>query len=87
VIDAVFDEATRTVTVEDDTAEYILLADGEDRTACDDNEKDTMTGASGQDLFFANLALDANDHATTKDKTTDLHADEFATDVDWVLAE
>lgn len=37
--------------------------------------------------FFANLALDANDDATTKDKITDLHADEFAIDLDWILAD
>ena len=58
-----------------------------DITVFDDNEKDTMTGSSGQDWFFANLALDAGDDATANDKITDLHADEFAVDLDWILAE
>ena len=44
-----------------------------------------MTGASGEDWFFANLFLDIGDDATKKDKITDLHAGEFATDMDFIL--
>jgi Ca2+-binding RTX toxin-like protein len=54
-------------------------------TVQDDNAKDTLTGSSGQDWFFANLFLDNGDDADQKDKITDLHADEFAADLDFIL--
>jgi hypothetical protein len=56
-------------------------------TVHDDNQKDTLTGDGGQDWFFANLVLDAQDDATKKDKITDLSASEFANDLDFILEE
>ncbi len=66
--------------------EFYLLSEGQ-VTVFDDNQKDTMTGASGRDWFFANLAGDGEDDANRFDKITDLHEDEFAEDIDWILAE
>ncbi|MCR4413038.1 MAG: hypothetical protein NUV77_11520 [Thermoguttaceae bacterium] len=54
-------------------------------TVFDDNAKDTLTGCEGLDWFFANVVLDGGD-ATTRDKITDLSANEFAMDLDWILA-
>jgi Ca2+-binding RTX toxin-like protein len=53
-------------------------------TVHDDNAKDMLTGAAGQDWFFANLFLDSGDDANKKDKITDLHANEFAIDLDFI---
>jgi Ca2+-binding RTX toxin-like protein len=53
-------------------------------TVHDDNAEDTLTGSSGQDWFFANLFLDHSDDAARKDKITDLHAAEFALDIDFI---
>jgi Ca2+-binding RTX toxin-like protein len=53
-------------------------------TVHDDNAEDTLTGSSGQDWFFANLFLDQGDDAARKDKITDLHAAEFALDIDFI---
>ena len=53
-------------------------------TVYDDNAKDMLTGASGQDWFFANLFLDNGDNADQKDKITDLSASEFALDLDFI---
>jgi Ca2+-binding RTX toxin-like protein len=53
-------------------------------TVQDDNAKDMLTGASGEDWFFANLFLDNGDDADQKDKITDLHASEFALDLDFI---
>ena len=47
-------------------------------TVIDDDERDVMTGSSGRDWFFADL---------TEDKITDLHDDEFADVLDWILTE
>jgi hypothetical protein len=43
-----------------------------------------LMGAAGQDWFFANLFLDNGDDANHKDKITDLHANEFALDLDFI---
>ena len=55
------------------------------RTVHDDNATDSLTGSAGLDWFFANLFLDDEDQADRKDKVTDLHASEFAADLDWIL--
>ena len=54
------------------------------RTVHDDNAADVLTGSQGVDWFFANLFL-SDDAANRKDKITDLHASEFAADLDWIL--
>ncbi|MEX2172770.1 MAG: PKD domain-containing protein [Pirellulaceae bacterium] len=54
-----------------------------DNTVHDDNERDVLTGSSGQDLFFANLST-CDDDATTKDKITDLSWWEFDIDIDFI---
>lgn len=66
--------------------EYFLAVDGPSATVHDDNAKDTLTGDAGRDWFFANLVLDPDDDATKKDKITDLSANEFALDLDFILA-
>ena len=74
------------------TGDYFLLQDDvEDEgvvirtaTVFDDNAKDILTGSTGIDWFFANLALN-DDEADTKDKITDLKAYEFAEDLDFIL--
>jgi titin len=53
-------------------------------TVHDDNARDLLTGSEGKDWFFANLALDGGDDATRKDSVTDLHANEFASDLDFI---
>jgi Ca2+-binding RTX toxin-like protein len=53
-------------------------------TVHDDGAKDMLTGAAGQDWFFANLFLDNGDDAEQKDKITDLGAAEFAQDLDFI---
>ena len=53
-------------------------------TVHDDDAKDMLTGTEGQDWFFANLFLDNGDDAEKKDKITDLHAGEFALDLDFI---
>jgi PKD domain/RTX calcium-binding nonapeptide repeat (4 copies)/Beta-propeller repeat len=62
-----------------------LRTEGPTATIHDDNAKDTLTGSSGQDWFFANLVLDSGDDATNKDKLTDLSSLEFAADLDFIL--
>ena len=62
-----------------------LKVSGPAATVFDDNEKDTLSGDSGRDWFFANLILNANDDASKKDKITDLSASEFAEDLDFIL--
>ncbi len=54
----------------------LLLADGDNRTVFDDNQKDTMTGSAGQDWFFAKLVLDAGDDANRKDERSKQSGDE-----------
>jgi len=63
----------------------LLQTGGPNATVLDDGAKDVMSGSAGQDWFFANLALDPDDDATTKDKITDLSAEEFALDLDFIL--
>ncbi len=57
-------------------------------TVHDDDASDVLTGSAGQDWFFANMVLGSEtpDNATQKDKITDLHAAEFAPDLDWILS-
>ena len=64
-----------------DNGTYYLNHD----TVHDDNAADVLTGSQGQDLFFGNFSLD--DDATVKDKITDLHASEFAIDIDFIESE
>ena len=52
-------------------------------TVFDDNAADVLTGSAGIDWFFANLDGDG-DPNTAKDKITDLHASEFADDLDFI---
>lgn len=64
---------------------YFLTNDGPAATVHDDGVKDTLTGSSGRDWYFANLVLDDGDDADTKDKITDLSAQEFSEDLDFIL--
>ena len=57
-----------------------------DDTVYDDNAKDTLTGCSGRDWFFANVSLNGDD-ATRKDEITDLSASEFAEDLDFIYSD
>jgi Ca2+-binding RTX toxin-like protein len=59
-------------------ADYFLVVD---QTVVDDNTSDVLTGASGLDWFFFNSD---GEEGTNKDKVTDLHASEFAVDLDWI---
>ena len=52
--------------------------DGPGATVFDDAARDVLTGAGGQDWFFANL------DAGVRDRITDLSAAEFADDVDFI---
>ena len=49
------------------------------QTVLDDDAVDTLTGDTGRDWFFANIS-----GTGAKDKITDLTADEFAVDLDFV---
>jgi Ca2+-binding RTX toxin-like protein len=51
-------------------------------TVFDDGARDVMTGSSGVDWFFANLETEKGG---TLDKITDLHDDEFADDLAFIL--
>jgi autotransporter-associated beta strand protein len=64
----------------------LLVADSASPTVRDDGDLDVLTGAAGQDWFFANLVRKANDDAAHKDKITDLGASEFALDIDFIAA-
>ncbi len=61
-------------------AEFFLIATGENATVIGDGSRDLLTGSQGCDWFFADLDGDVND------KITDLSDDEFAEDLDWILA-
>jgi uncharacterized delta-60 repeat protein len=61
-----------------------LRLEGPDATVLDDGERDTLTGSAGSDWFFAQLD---GDNEAIKYKITDLHAAEFADDLDFILAE
>jgi hypothetical protein len=50
------------------------------RSAFDDAVKDTLTGSSGEDWFFANLG------SGVLDKITDLHAEEFQPDLGFIMS-
>jgi Ca2+-binding RTX toxin-like protein len=63
---------------------YYLVTDGPSANVLDDNDNDVLTGSSGDDWFFANLFLGNGDDASQKDKITDLHASEFALDLDFI---
>jgi Ca2+-binding RTX toxin-like protein len=64
--------------------DFYLATEGESLTVLDDNAKDMLTGSAGQDWYFANLFLDNGDDAEQKDKITDLSANEFALDLDFI---
>jgi len=58
----------------------LLRIDGATATVFDDNAYDMLTGSAGQDWFFANLD---GESGTVRDKVTDVHASEFANDIDF----
>jgi Ca2+-binding RTX toxin-like protein len=58
---------------------YFLVTDGPGATVTDDGLKDVLTGDLGRDWFFANLDFGV------KDKITYLSANEFASDLDFIL--
>lgn len=58
-----------------------FLTTGVAATVLDDDMAEVLTGSSGQDWFLFN-ADGEND--TTRDRATDLHASEFASDLDWI---
>ena len=60
---------------------YFLRADGTNANVLDDNAVDLLTGSSGQDWFLFNA--DGED-GSKKDKVTDLKADEFVLDLDFI---
>ena len=62
---------------------YFLMDDGVNRTVLDDNAVDLLTGSSGQDWFLFNAD---GEGGSKKDKATDLMADEFALDLDFIFA-
>ena len=62
---------------------YFLLSDGSERTVLDDDAADILTGSAGQDWFLFN----ADGDGTARDRATDLHAAEFAADLDWLNTE
>jgi hypothetical protein len=62
-------------------ANFFLTTQEAQPTVSDDATKDTLTGSSDQDWFFANL------DTGILDKITDLSASEFAEDLDFILSE
>ena len=60
---------------------YFLIVDGANRTVLDDNAVDLLTGSSGQDWFLFNAD---GEGGSKKDKVTDLKADEFALDLNFI---
>lgn len=62
-----------------------LRAEGPGATVFDDGARDVLTGSAGQDWFFASLAADTP--SEVRDRITDLHADEFAADLDFINGE
>jgi hypothetical protein len=50
-------------------------------TVHDDRAVDILTGDAGQDWFIFNAD---GENGSTKDKVTDLHANEFASDLDFI---
>ena len=60
---------------------YFLMDDGVNRTVLDDNAVDLLTGSSGQDWFLFN---EDGEGGSKKDKVTDLKADEFSLDLDFI---
>jgi Ca2+-binding RTX toxin-like protein len=61
-------------------ANYFLYADGPAATVLDDGAEDLMTGSAGQDWFLFNKDGDGG----VRDRVTDLHANEFQTDIDFI---
>ena len=74
------DASARQAAVEAYMEDY-RLANGLSVLIEDDDEYDVLTGSSGTDWFFANLAGDG-----VLDKITDLDDELFASDLDWILA-
>jgi uncharacterized delta-60 repeat protein len=58
---------------------FFLKTDGSGVTVFDDGSADVLTGSSGQDWYFANLA-----GSSVHDKITDLSAAEFAQDLAFI---
>ena len=59
-----------------------LITDGLGATVFDDGVADMLTGNDGQDWFLFNA--DGDGDARKKDKVTDLTAQEFASDIDFI---
>lgn len=59
-----------------------LITDGAGATVLDDGVVDVLTGDTGQDWFLFNV--DGDGDPTKKDKVTDLSAQEFAADLDFI---
>lgn len=62
--------------------DFYLRIEGEGVTVFDDGGRDVLTGSAGQDWFFANLG-----GTGVQDKVTDPSDDEFAAELDWILAD
>ncbi|MHC4404024.1 MAG: PKD domain-containing protein [Planctomycetota bacterium] len=60
-----------------------LTTQGDNRTVFHDDAEDLLTGSAGLDWFLASLV---DDDDGTRDKVTDLHDNEFAVDLDWILS-
>jgi hypothetical protein len=60
---------------------FFLRSDGSGATVFDDNAADVLTGTSDLDWFLFNVD---GENGTAMDKATDLHASEFAADLDWL---
>lgn len=89
-IHAIMAEWTSARTFDQRTANLLdthLKTQGEAATVYNDGAHDVLTGSAGQDWFFANLALEEGDDATSEDKITDLSDAEFANDLDFILSE
>jgi Ca2+-binding RTX toxin-like protein len=59
----------------------LLTQEGPGATVHDDGVMDVLTGSAGVDWFLLNQD---GDNATAKDKVTDLGAEEFASDIDFI---
>ena len=63
---------------------YFLTTEGDARTVFDDDARDILTGGWGRDWFLANCL---HDDEGRRDRITDLSANEFADDLDWIEEE
>jgi Ca2+-binding RTX toxin-like protein len=66
-----------------ENGDYFLTMHGAGATVVDDNAHDVLTGSQGMDWFLFNTD---GENRTQKDKATDLHAAEYAADLDWIFS-